>query len=614
MSHTSSATTSRSKPIFATAPAAFFTSTSHPTQPPPTADAASHVDEELHALHIRVSPQPWEGGDDADEDEGDLPDSPLTFHSDPADDDEEKTPPSLTAAPQPPLVTLLKPTQPTLIASTDSTPTQLPLSTAPSSTHLSSSSSSSSATSSSSSSPSLSHCKVVGCVASASVDGYCAPHRFVFAPVKAAVESDANKDKRERREKKSREAHLAALRERGSSSLPPTSPPLPATSSSSTPSPSWFSRPRKASGSAAEYKADDDERPEPVDALLTETRKAWKQANSVVSKDVPRLAKRMSVIDDKRICVLWGRRVGEEEVSRATKPRPSISHSHSASNHDGGAREERGADEEPARLSSAGASFPLPPHPLIAPDAQSSAALPPDPPSPKSRVTGKEVVESELVDISTWSAVTNVVLAVAEHLETPAVVQRLRDAFASSALVMSPQSDLELALSSLFTAELGAASPTFAGYPLARCHNLVEDIASSPLSPLLVASAASLFVVFRACHQSILFPAVYHLKTNLYASVGQMKDVRRHDGWTVEIYVGDGRVWITHLRTEQSLEPEQDPAHFECQWEIRLSFDRQMLDCRAVFLRILQLNFHPNVQRERRAHIIDVLRGNGYII
>ena len=622
MSTASASTTSRSKNVFATAPAAFFTSlVAERLSAGAAPSSAVAVDGDLQALHIRVSPQPWErtranGEDGAEENEIDLPDTPLTFHSDPADDD-EKTPPHFQSSSHHPS-TVLQHSQLATTASTQPTLTQLPISSPLPATSLSTSSSASS----SSSSPSLSPCKVLGCGVPSTADGYCAPHRSVFQPTKAAVESDAVKDKRERREKKSREAQLAVLREKTTNSLTPSSPPLSSTSSSPSHSPSWFSRPRKSS---AESKADDDDAhtPPSTDALLTLTRRAWRHANAVVSKDVPRLAKRMSVIDDKRVCVLWGRRVGEEEVSRATKPRPSLSHSHSASNpgegkEQGKDREGEGVGEASARLSSAGASFTQPQ--LVALDAQSSVALPPDPPSPKSRVTGKEVMESQLAVISTWAAVSNVVLAVAEHLETPQVVQRLRDAFARSALAMSPQSDLELQLSSLFTTELGPASPTFAGHlpPLTPTLPQSSQQPARPLTPLLsppspLVCALSLSV-FRACHQSILFPAVFHLKTRLYASVGQMKDVRRHDGWTVEIYVGDGRVWITHTRTEQSLEAEDDPAHFECSWEIRLSFDREMLDCRAVFLRILQLTFHPQMQRERREHVIDVLRGNGYIV
>ncbi len=92
-----------------------------------------------------------------------------------------------------------------------------------------------------------------------------------------------------------------------------------------------------------------------------------------------------------------------------------------------------------------------------------------------------------------------------------------------------------------------------------------------------------------------------------------MKDVRRADGWTVLIYLGDA-ISITHSRWEQSLQPENDPKHFECHWEIRLSFDKLMSDLRAVFLRIQDISFHKNATVPYQAQILDVLKGSGYIV
>jgi hypothetical protein len=39
-----------------------------------------------------------------------------------------------------------------------------------------------------------------------------------------------------------------------------------------------------------------------------------------------------------------------------------------------------------------------------------------------------------------------------------------------------------------------------------------------------------------------------------------------------------------------------------------MSFDRKMQDLRAVFLRIQELKFHPDVKPDRKAEIVDVLR------
>ena len=433
-------------------------------------------------------------------------------------------------------------------------------------------------------------CRVVSCTERAEKEGYCLPHHKLFKPTTQVVEETSElKAKREKKERKSREQQLAALKEKSSTMPSPSasgvsaapvhssslhaaaghSSPQPHTASPSS-SPGWFGRrkmsseAKEARGATAGGECDGEEGGVVGDALLVETRRAWRLANKVVSKDVPRLAKRMSVIDDKRVCVLWGRTVQEEEVGRATKPRLSVSVSLS--------QQEALAEEEAAASTQ--------PQPQSQDDEKQSATT--DPPSPKSRVKGKEVLESELPDITTWQAITNVVVAVAEHLESPDTVARTRDHFHRIALTLTPHTDLEAPLSDVLNGTLGLASPTFA--------------------------------VFRATHQSILFPAVYSLKTNLYTQVGPMKDVRRHDGWQVEIYIGEGRVWITHVRREQSMEAEDSVVHFEVEWEIRLSFDRAMEECRAVFLRIQGLTFHPQMPRERKQQIVQVLKGAGYIV
>ena len=431
-------------------------------------------------------------------------------------------------------------------------------------------------------------CCVVSCKERAEKEGYCLPHHKLFKPVSTQPVEESNelKAKREKKERKSREQQLALLREKASTMPSPSSPNPAATATSSTlhtaatassspqpggsspsASPGWFSR-RKSSSEAKETartaggECDAEDGSAVGDVLLVETRRAWRLANKVVSKDVPRLAKRMSIIDDKRVCVLWGRTVQAEQVDRATKPRLSVSVSLS--------QQQALAEEEAAALA------PQQPH-----DEQKRSVAA-DPPSPKSRVKGKEVVEAELPDISTWQAITNVVLGVAEHLELPDTLARTREHFHRIALTLTPHTDLEAPLSDVLNQTLGLGSATFA--------------------------------VFRATHQSILFPAVYSLKTNLYSQVGAMKDVRRHDGWQVEIYLGEGRVWITHVRREQSLDAEDSVNHFEVEWEIRLSFDRGMEECRAVFLRIQDLTFHPKMPRERKQQIVQVLKGAGYIV
>lgn len=92
-----------------------------------------------------------------------------------------------------------------------------------------------------------------------------------------------------------------------------------------------------------------------------------------------------------------------------------------------------------------------------------------------------------------------------------------------------------------------------------------------------------------------------------------LQDVRRGDGWTVLIYVGQA-IYVTHQRWEQNLVPESDPRHFEVRWEMRLSFDRNMQQLRAVIMRIQELAFHEESTPAYRQQIRDILAGGGYIV
>ncbi len=82
----------------------------------------------------------------------------------------------------------------------------------------------------------------------------------------------------------------------------------------------------------------------------------------------------------------------------------------------------------------------------------------------------------------------------------------------------------------------------------------------------------------------------------------------------VSIYLGSGNISVTHTRWEQSLHDEDSPEKFEVQWEIRFSFDKDMIDLRAVFLRIQELKFSPKMSAERKAEILNILKGGGYIV
>jgi hypothetical protein len=226
--------------------------------------------------------------------------------------------------------------------------------------------------------------------------------------------------------------------------------------------------------------------------------------------------------------------------------------------------------------------------PSVAGSSSPAPAAIPSSPSPAPAAAGSSggmVVVQSGGEVETWQAVCNVVLTVVQVLETPEVLSAAQQAFSAASRNMSVGSDHQSILEEIFTSHIGLYSRTFK--------------------------------VFQAIHQSILFPAIAYLHSKLYSSrdglVGTLKDVRRSDGWTVEIYVG-AAVYVTHQRWEQSLHPTDSPLHFEVRWEMRLSFDLQLQQLRAVILRIQELRFHEQATADYKRLITEVLTGSGYIV
>lgn len=329
-------------------------------------------------------------------------------------------------------------------------------------------------------------------------------------------------------------------------------------------------------------------------ALLKELRQAWKSSHKVVFKDLPRLAKRISIqTESEGIIVEKGRRVQPQQqpqtpLSTATT---SLSSAAASSSVDGSG-------------SSSGGS------------SRSSS------PSPDS--------------IDTWTAVSTVVVSLFEVLESrdPSSSDPSSSAAASSSSSSAASASTSSSLPSSVQSRSQALRQSFDDV----AHNLAQSGGvSSGDHPTLLEEifqkhigfessvnnhggneekSARTFRVLQAVHQAILFPPIAHLHQGLFrhpAVGGRMKDVRREDGWTVLIYVG-AAVYVTHQRWEQSLHPPTSPEHFEVCWEVRLSFDLGLLDLRASIMRIQDIKFHAEATEDYKKSLRLALTGNGYIV
>jgi len=181
-----------------------------------------------------------------------------------------------------------------------------------------------------------------------------------------------------------------------------------------------------------------------------------------------------------------------------------------------------------------------------------------------------------------WKTIQNVIETVANRLEDDATQARISKGLDDMVSELGPTFDIELTLEEAFKKYIGIDSKTGR--------------------------------IFRATNQSILFPAILHLRQQVYGEeVGMTKDVRRPDGWVIKIQLGDAN-FVTHTRWEQSIAEPGSPEFFEVQWEIRLSFDKAMSDVKAVFLRIMDLKFSDSMSKERKETLKNILRGDGYIV
>mmetsp|Transcript_2096 Transcript_2096/g.3264 ORF Transcript_2096/g.3264 Transcript_2096/m.3264 type:complete len:243 (+) Transcript_2096:46-774(+) len=89
-------------------------------------------------------------------------------------------------------------------------------------------------------------------------------------------------------------------------------------------------------------------------------------------------------------------------------------------------------------------------------------------------------------------------------------------------------------------------------------------------------------------NQGIVLSGIQVLKESVCTDI-MTKDVRTPDGWRIGIKLGDA-IQLIHHRTEQSLDEFGDRRnHFEFEWEIVISFDKQLEQLRSATLRIVRL-------------------------
>jgi len=106
--------------------------------------------------------------------------------------------------------------------------------------------------------------------------------------------------------------------------------------------------------------------------------------------------------------------------------------------------------------------------------------------------------------------------------------------------------------------------------------------------------------LFKVVNQSVIFPAAYQLKTAVPTEM--TKDVRSSDGWRINIFFGHDVIAVTHFRKEQGLKED-----FEYEWELRMTFDKELKDLQAALMRVIDLKFSDSYPPEKRQILKQIL-------
>jgi hypothetical protein len=152
---------------------------------------------------------------------------------------------------------------------------------------------------------------------------------------------------------------------------------------------------------------------------------------------------------------------------------------------------------------------------------------------------------------------------VSSYIEPSVPLQQLQHLFEES--IADAEADAQSTLKRIFETPFAIHSSDDGTASLPQTDSQAVSSASASSSASIRLIDTAVFRVFQSVHQSILFPAVYLLRTRLFshsADVGLLRDVRRPDGWTVELLLGKGVITVTHHRCEQNLAPENDASHF----------------------------------------------------
>eukprot|EP00753_Platysulcus_tardus_P016560 PLAT5829.1.p2 GENE.PLAT5829.1~~PLAT5829.1.p2 ORF type:complete len:312 (+),score=180.09 PLAT5829.1:29-964(+) len=288
------------------------------------------------------------------------------------------------------------------------------------------------------------------------------------------------------------------------------------------------------------------------DGFLEEVRGAWSGSARTVAKDLPRLAKRMDVL-----------------LPRRPRSLPRLVRALDAA----GAREALTAEEKAALLDS-----------LLGGELTAATDV-------LLRLRGEEVVDSEAGDGSEAAVPFG-----AE--EGKAVEKRGDETVAAALLRVLPSIAMHFEDGDAAAVLRSRLEEVAAGGPVGDWELVLTDVLEET-----VGGSCATVRLLKACTQRLIFPAMFRLKKRLTEKLGWTKDIRDARGWQLHVHLTDEDApRVVHVRRETSIEPDETDR-FELEWQLQLTFNADVSQLTAVFLRVLAVDCAEGMSEERAAAI-----------
>jgi len=119
--------------------------------------------------------------------------------------------------------------------------------------------------------------------------------------------------------------------------------------------------------------------------------------------------------------------------------------------------------------------------------------------------------------------------------------------------------------------------------------------------------------VLKAIHQNIILTGVFQLKSKVTMNT-MTRDVRTRDGWRINVFMGNNVVVVSHKRREQSLATAPKDEQYWFEWELRMTFDRELSSMESSVLKITDLEFDAEIKPHKKVQISRAFSSGNLIV